>query len=224
MGHDPVSRSCPATRWSARSPRVGEDVTHLQIGDRVGLGWHAGYCMTCALLPDRRPQPVRRGEDTIVGRHGGFADRSAPRPPAWSRCPTGSTPRAPARSSAAASPSSIPLVQFDVKPTDRVGVIGIGGLGHMALQFLRRLGLRGDGLHLERRPSARRPCELGAHHTINSRDPAAIEAAAGRFDLILSTVNVKLDWNAYLGDAAPPRAACTSSAPPSSRWTSASFR
>ena len=45
--------------------------------------------------------------------------------------------------------------------------------------------------------------ELGAHRTIDSRDPAAIEAAAGQFDLIISTVNVKLDWTAYLGTLRP---------------------
>ena len=45
--------------------------------------------------------------------------------------------------------------------------------------------------------------KLGAHQTINSRDPAALEAAAGQFDLILSTVNVKLDWNAYVSALRP---------------------
>ena len=44
---------------------------------------------------------------------------------------------------------------------------------------------------------------MGAHDTINSRDPEAIEAAAGRFDLLLSTVNVKLDWNSYIGSLKP---------------------
>ena len=42
-----------------------------------------------------------------------------------------------------------------------------------------------------------RALNLGAHHTLNSRDPKEIAAAAGRFDLIISTVNVKLDWNLY---------------------------
>ena len=45
--------------------------------------------------------------------------------------------------------------------------------------------------------------EMGAHRTINSRDPEQIEAAAGSFDLVISTVNVKLDWNAYLGTLRP---------------------
>ena len=44
---------------------------------------------------------------------------------------------------------------------------------------------------------------MGAHDTINSRDPEAIKAAAGRFDLLLSTVNVNLDWNSYIGSLKP---------------------
>jgi uncharacterized zinc-type alcohol dehydrogenase-like protein len=44
---------------------------------------------------------------------------------------------------------------------------------------------------------------MGAHDTINSRDAEAIKAAAGRFDLLLSTVNVKLDWNSYIGSLKP---------------------
>ena len=45
--------------------------------------------------------------------------------------------------------------------------------------------------------------EMGAHHTLNSRDPDALEAANAQFDLIISTVNVKLDWNLYLGTLSP---------------------
>ncbi len=89
-----------------------------------------------------------------------------------------------------------------LKPTDRAAVIGIGGLGHMAIQFLRAWGCEvtaftsSDGKAQEAR-------DLGAHHVINSRDAAAIEAAAGRFDLIISTVNVALDWNAYAMTLSP---------------------
>jgi alcohol/geraniol dehydrogenase (NADP+) len=95
-----------------------------------------------------------------------------------------------------------PLVQFGVKPTDRVAVIGIGGLGHMALQFLNAWGCQVTAFtsSAAKREEA---LELGAHQTINSRDPEDIKVAAGQFDLILSTVNVKLDWNAYVETLKP---------------------
>ena len=55
--------------------QVGDAVTHLTVGQRVGLGWHAGYCMTCpqCLGGDQHLCPTAEG--TIVGRHGGFADK-----------------------------------------------------------------------------------------------------------------------------------------------------
>jgi uncharacterized zinc-type alcohol dehydrogenase-like protein len=90
-----------------------------------------------------------------------------------------------------------PLVQFGVKPTDSVAVIGIGGLGHMALQFLNAWGCEVTAFTSSEAKKTE-ALKLGAHQTINSRNLDDITAAAGQFDLILSTVNVKLDWNAYI--------------------------
>ncbi len=87
-----------------------------------------------------------------------------------------------------------PLVQFDVKPTDKVGVIGIGGLGHIALQILNARGCKVTAF-TSSDAKVEEAKSLGAHQCINSRDPQAIAAAAGSFDFIISTVNVKLDWN-----------------------------
>jgi uncharacterized zinc-type alcohol dehydrogenase-like protein len=95
-----------------------------------------------------------------------------------------------------------PLVQFDIQPTGKAAVIGIGGLGHLALQFLNAWGCEVTAFtsSADKRKEA---LTLGAHHTLNSRDEKEIEAATGRFDLIISTVNVKLDWNLYLGTLKP---------------------
>jgi uncharacterized zinc-type alcohol dehydrogenase-like protein len=95
-----------------------------------------------------------------------------------------------------------PLVQFDIKPTDKVAVIGIGGLGHLALQFLHAWGCEVTAF-TSSEDKREKALGLGAHHALNSRDEKAIEAAASRFDLIISTVNVKLDWNLYLGTLKP---------------------
>jgi uncharacterized zinc-type alcohol dehydrogenase-like protein len=95
-----------------------------------------------------------------------------------------------------------PLVQFDIKPTDKVAVIGIGGLGHLAVQFLNAWGCEVTAFTSsnDKRTAA---LDLGAHHTLSSRNQHEIEAVAGRFDLIISTVNVKLDWNLYLNTLKP---------------------
>ena len=95
-----------------------------------------------------------------------------------------------------------PLVQFGVKPTDKVAVIGIGGLGHMALMFANAWGCEVTAF-TSNEAKQKKALEMGAHHTIDSRNPEALAAAANQFDLILSTVNVKLDWNAYMSALKP---------------------
>ncbi|NNC54783.1 MAG: zinc-binding dehydrogenase, partial [Pseudomonadales bacterium] len=95
-----------------------------------------------------------------------------------------------------------PMVEYAIEPTARVGVIGIGGLGHLALQFLNAWGCEVTAF-TSSESKADEASSLGAHNTINSRDPEAIKQAKDRFDFILSTVNVKLDWNLYLSTLSP---------------------
>ena len=176
---------------------VGPAVSHVAAGDRVGIGWHAGYCMTCRDCLAGDHNMCAQASSTIVGRHGGFATAVRAQAPSVFKLPDGVD-------FAKAGPLFCggitvfnPLVQYDVSPTAEVGVIGIGGLGHMALKFLRAWGCNVTAFTSSeaKRDEA---IAMGAHDTISSRDPKALEASAGRFDLLLSTVNVKLDWTSYL--------------------------
>lgn len=176
---------------------VGADVTSLKVGDRVGLGWHAGYCMTCPSCLDGDHNLCASTQATIIGRHGGFADKVRAQAASVVALPGDLDLESAGPLFCGGITVFNPLVQFDVKPTDRVAVIGIGGLGHMALQFLNAWGCEVTAFTSTKAKEAE-ALQLGAHQTINSQDPAELEAAAGRFDLILSTVNVKLDWNAYV--------------------------
>jgi uncharacterized zinc-type alcohol dehydrogenase-like protein len=90
-----------------------------------------------------------------------------------------------------------PLLLRKVKPTARVGVVGIGGLGHMALKFAHAWGCEVTAFSSSPEKEAEAK-GFGADHFINSRDPEAITKAANSFDFILSTVNVPLDWQAYI--------------------------
>jgi uncharacterized zinc-type alcohol dehydrogenase-like protein len=181
---------------------VGENVTHLSVGRRVGLGWHSDYCMTCSTCRSGDHNLCSTASGTIVGRHGGFADRVRASGASVIAIPDGVDARTAGPLLCGGITVFNPLTQFGVKPTDSVGVIGIGGLGHMALQFLNAWGCRVTAFtgSASKRDEAIR---LGAHETLNSRDPGELEKARGRFDLILSTVNVKLDWNAYLATLKP---------------------
>lgn len=181
---------------------IGDQVTHVEVGDRVGLGWHAGYCMTCEHCLNGDHNTCADAEATIVGRHGGFADRVRARSASVVRLPDDLDPRLAGPLLCGGITVFNPLVQNGVSPTARVGVVGIGGLGHMALKFLRAWGCRVTAF-TSSDSKRQEALDLGAHDTINSRDPDAIAEAAGRFDLILSTVNVALDWNGYLRTLRP---------------------
>ena len=181
---------------------VGEEVTHVKVGDRVGLGWHAGYCMTCSECLSGDHNLCTKASPTIVGRHGGFADLVRAKGVSVIKLPNDLDLSSAGPLLCGGITVFNPLVQFNISPTASVGVIGIGGLGHIALQFLRAWGCRVTAFTSS--PSKiEQALNLGAHDTLNSRDPEALKASAGRFDLILSTVNVKLDWNAYLHTLKP---------------------
>ncbi len=175
----------------------GENVTHLQVGDAVGLGWHAGYCMTCGNCMQGDHNMCSTAESTIVGRHGGFADKVRAQAASVIKLPEGLDLESAGPLFCGGITVFNPLIQFGIKPTDSVAVVGIGGLGHMALQFFNAWGCQVTAF-TSSETKTKQAMELGAHRTINSRDPEALEAAAGQFDLVLSTVNVKLDWNKYI--------------------------
>jgi uncharacterized zinc-type alcohol dehydrogenase-like protein len=92
-------------------------------------------------------------------------------------------------------------LMMHAKPTDRVGIIGIGGLGHMAVKFAAAYGCDVTAFTSESKFDEARG--FGAAHVVSSRDAAAIKKLAGSLDLIISTVNVPLDWDAVINALAP---------------------
>ncbi|MCC5450136.1 MULTISPECIES: NAD(P)-dependent alcohol dehydrogenase [Gammaproteobacteria] len=185
-----------------RIAAVGADVTHLKIGQVVGLGWHSDYCKVCSTCGSGDHNLCASAQGTIVAHHGGFADKVRANASAVIPLPEGMDAKTAGPLFCGGITVFNPMVQFDVKPTDKVAVIGIGGLGHLGLQFLRAWGCEVTAFTSSDSKAAEAK-ELGAHHCINSRSAADIEQAAGKFDFIISTVNVKLDWNLYLGTLKP---------------------
>ena len=191
---------------------IGSRVLSVKPGDRVGLGWYSKSCMRCRQCMSGDHNLCPTAEATIIGRYGAFANTA--------RCHWAwATPLPTALDPAKAGPLFCggvtvfnPLVQFDVRPTQRVGIVGIGGLGHLAVQFANKWGCEVFAFS----SSAGKTDEakkLGAHHVVNSRDDAAMAKLAGALDLIIVTVNVPLNWPAYINTLARA-VGCTSSA----RW------
>lgn len=181
---------------------IGSHVKHLHVGQWVGLGWHADYCHTCQECTSGDHNLCSTAQPTIIGRNGGFADKVRANASSVVALPDGIEPASAGPLFCGGITVFNPMIQFDIKPTDRVAVIGIGGLGHMAVQFLRAWGCHVTAF-TSSESKTQEALELGADATINSRDAAALAAAAGQFDYIISTVNVKLDWNGYMATLKP---------------------
>lgn len=192
----------PGHEVVGRIAQCGDAVTSLAPGQIVGLGWNASACNECEACRTGDLNFCPDSQATIIGHHGGFADKVRAAANCVVPIPDGIELESAGPLFCGGVTVFNPLVQFDVKPTDRVAVIGIGGLGHLALMFLRAWGC--EVTAFTSRPAKRTEAlELGAHHTLDSRDPEALRASQGRFDFILSTVNVKLDWNRYLRTLRP---------------------
>lgn len=181
---------------------AGPQVKRLQVGQRVGLGWFAGSCMACRSCLAGDHHLCATTEQTIVNRHGGFANRVRAHWAWVTPLPENLDPAKVGPLFCGGATVFNPIVAFGVRPTDRVGVIGIGGLGHLALQFLSKWGCE---VHAFTSSDSKREeaLELGAHHVTNSRDSSAMARMKGTLDFIISTVNVELDWSAIMDTLAP---------------------
>jgi len=182
--------------------RAGELVKSVQVGDSVGVGWFSSSCMHCNSCMSGNHHLCSHNEQTIVGRFGGFADLV--------RCHWAWATPLPAKLDASkAGPLFCggitvfnPIIKAGVQPTARVGVIGIGGLGHLALQFLNKWGCEVTAF-TSSPGKEEEALQMGAHHVVNSRDDDAMNKLAGSLDFILNTTNVSLNWPAYLAALAP---------------------
>ena len=184
-----------------RVSAIGSNAKGLTVGQRVGVGWNSGSCMHCHQCMSGSHHLCPQVQPTIVGHRGGFATHIRSH---WAWV----FPIPDKLNFAEAGPLLCggitvfaPLMMY-AKPTDRVGIIGIGGLGHMAVKFAAAYGC--DVTAFTSSASTFDDAKgFGASHVVSSKDSAAIKKLGGSFDLLISTVNVTLDWNALIGTLAP---------------------
>lgn len=176
---------------------VGAQATRHTVGDRVGLGWFSGYCNQCNNCLDGHQEQCKGGQgSTIIGRHGGFAETVRCGATAAVKIPEGVNPDTAGPLLCAGNTVFTPLVSFGIKADAKVGVVGIGGLGHLAIKFYKAWGC-----HVTAFTSAGKFDEakaMGADRAVNSREPKEIAKLADEFDFILYTANVEGPWDAYV--------------------------
>jgi uncharacterized zinc-type alcohol dehydrogenase-like protein len=192
----------PGHEVIGRISALGQSAKGLKVGQRVGVGWTNGSCMHCewCLAGDANLCP--QAAPTIVGHFGGFADRVRVQWPWAFPLPDGV-------SAADAGPLLCggitvftPFKEFDIRPTDRVGVVGIGGLGHLAVKFANAWGCEVTAF-TSTDSKADEARGFGAHRIVNSRNSEEIKKIAGSLDLLIVTVNVNLDWPVMLATLRP---------------------
>ncbi|QDU93696.1 NADPH-dependent aldehyde reductase Ahr [Lignipirellula cremea] len=191
----------PGHEMIGRIVEVGPAVKGLAVGQRVGIGWTAGSCMYCRPCRSGNQHLCSQAQPTIIGHRGGFASRARSHW-AWA------IPLPEQINAAEAGPLLCggitvfnPLVMY-AQPTSRVGIVGIGGLGHMGVKFAAAYGCDVTAF-TSRESKFDEAREFGAHHVVSSRDSAAIGKLAGTLDLLIITVNAPLDWNALINTLAP---------------------
>ena len=192
----------PGHEVIGRVVALGSQTKGLTLGQRVGVGWTAESCMFCPQCMGGDHHLCRTATATILGHQGGFAERMRAHW-AWTiPLPEGLDLSAAGPLLCGGVTVYSPLATFDVKPSGHVGIVGIGGLGHMGIKFAKAWGCEVSAFTSSESKAAEARA-FGAHRIISSRDSKSIAAAANSLDLLLVTVNVTLDWPAMLQTLKP---------------------
>jgi uncharacterized zinc-type alcohol dehydrogenase-like protein len=184
---------------------VGSDVTAYAVGDRVGVGCFVDSCRECEFCLRGQEQFCANGSvATYNGRdkngdptYGGYSTALVVDENYAVRIPEGLSLDVAAPLLCAGITTYSPLRHWNVGPGKKVAVLGLGGLGHMAVKLAHALGAEVTVLSqsLRKKDDGLR---LGADHYYATSDPATFEELASSFDVILSTVSVPLPIDSYL--------------------------
>ena len=180
---------------------VGDNVSRFKVGDRVGVGCMVDSCRTCAACQEGEEQYCVPGMTQTYGSadpkgadigqtitQGGYSDRITVTQDFVLRIPDSLPLDAAAPLLCAGITTWSPLRQWGVGPGSKVAVIGLGGLGHMAVKLAAALGAEVTVLSTSDRKRADAE-RMGAKHFLVNSDKAAMQAAAEKFDLIINTVS-----------------------------------
>jgi len=195
----------PGHEIIGRVTAIGSAVKRFKVGDTVGVGCLVDSCRTC---PDCRSGLEQFCASMVMtygsmDKHlgtptlGGYSQGIVVTEDFVLRIPANLNAAAAAPLLCAGITTYSPLRRWKVGPGQKVGIVGLGGLGHMGVKFARAFGAH-VVLFTTSPGKADDARRLGAHEVVLSKDEAQMAAQAGSFDFILDTVSAVLDLNAYL--------------------------
>ena len=193
---------------------VGSGVHTLKVGQRVGLGWQSNSCGECEWCMQGLENLCPASEATCVHRNGGYADSVRANARFVIPIPDALDSERAAPLLCAGITVYNPLRSHGVNPASRVGIVGIGGLGHIAIQFAHAFGahVTAFSTSAEKEEEAR---ALGAHSFANTRESKHMKEMAGTQDFILTTANADQDWGTLIQALRPTGTLCIVGVPPS---------
>ncbi|BDG07064.1 NAD(P)-dependent alcohol dehydrogenase [Anaeromyxobacter paludicola] len=197
----------PGHEIVGRVTKVGRRVERFKEGDLAGVGCMVDSCRTCQSCRRDLEQFCEQGAaftyngtemDRKTPTYGGYSSEVVVTEKFALRVPSSLELSAVAPLLCAGITTWSPLRHWKVEKGQRVGVVGLGGLGHMAVKLAASLGAEVTMLSTSRskEADARR---LGAHEFALTRDDETFTKLAGRFDLIVDTISAPHDYNKYLG-------------------------
>lgn len=186
--------------------KVGNEVTRFKVGERVGVGCFVGSCRTCSACKDNQESYCENGfvgtynskdkDGTIT--KGGYSDKIVVDEHFVLKVSSKLDPAAAAPLLCAGITTFSPLKNWKIGKGKKVGIVGLGGLGHMALKFSHSFGAH--TVQFTTSPSKIEDAKrLGADDVILSTNAEQMKKHLGTFDFILDTVSAKHDLNALLG-------------------------
>ncbi len=196
----------PGHEIVGRVTRVGPGVTKFKVGDLAGVGCMVDSCGKCEPCHRGTEQFCTQGPaftyngtemDRTTPTYGGYSTQLVVRESFALRIPAGLDPAAVAPLLCAGITTYSPLKQWNVEAGQRVGVVGLGGLGHLGVKIAKSMGAEVTlfSTSASKKADAQR---LGASHFVVTKDPDALKALGGKFDFLLDTVSAPHDVQAFL--------------------------
>jgi len=204
--HNAIYPMVPGHEIIGKITKIGEEVSTFKVGDLVGVGCLVGSCRTCSSCQDGLEQYCESGftltynskeEETGGITYGGYSNTMVVNDKFVLHLPKELDPKAAAPLLCAGITTYSPLRHWNVSKGQRVGIVGLGGLGHMAVKIAAKLGA--EVIVITTSPSKEQDAKkLGASSILLSKDKEQMKKEANRFDFILNTVPKSHDINPYL--------------------------